>query len=236
MPNTHRPSPDWRDVYASLKDRIDSGVLARGAELPTMTELARHHGLSQHGARKVLERLRREGHAQSWQGLGYRVAHEPIVYRIERCPRFGQAMTRLGHSAVTRMIGTRIMEMAPELAHAAGGNPGRVARSEILRTVDSCPVALSRVHFPARRFPAITGTLAETGSVSLSLAVHGVGDYRRGRTRLRARLPDVHEARALQVPVRQAVIETIGVDVDADGEVVEITQSVWRADRVKISF
>lgn len=61
---------DWRAIYRDLRSQIDRGDPAAGSRLPTIAGLAAQTGLTQHGARRVLERLRDEGRSQSCRDLG----------------------------------------------------------------------------------------------------------------------------------------------------------------------
>lgn len=112
----------------------------------------------------------------------------------------------------------------------------RVYQSELLRLVDGRPVSLARNHFQTDRFEGILEDLAATGSVTKALALHGVTIWRRKDTRVEARLPTPHETLALKIPAQQPVIVTTGVNVDEDGEVVEVSQTTLRADRVALEI
>lgn len=226
----------WRGVCAELRRRIDDGRLAPGAALPTLAALARESGLTQHGARRVMARLRDEGRVQSWQGLGHRVAEPRIAYRIDRRTRFGGNLARQGRSAAAELIATRVVAAPPEVAREMRLAPGaRVHQAEILRRVEGRPVLLQRSHFPADRFERIADVLARAGSVTAALAALGVDDYARQDTRIEARGPTAHEALVLDIPASQPVIVTLGANTDEEGAVIELAHSVWRADRVTFS-
>lgn len=223
----------WRDVYRDLRGRIDDGRLAPGAALPTLSALARGAGLTPHGARRVMARLRDEGRVQSWQGRGHRVAQPRVAYRIASRTRFGANLAGQGRAASCELLAARTVALPRGLARDMGLPPGtRVHQAEMLRRVDGSPVVLTHSHFPAGRFDGILDDLAAEAGVTEALAAHGVADYRRRHTRIEVRLPSAHEGLVLKIPPSQPAAITVGANVDEDDEVVEVSQSVWRADRV----
>ena len=237
MSQSDTTTTDWRDVYRCLRRQIDHGVLAPGSRLPTIAALASDHGLTPHGARRVLESLRDDGKVTSWQGHSNRVAEPQLTYRVDRNPGFGRNTARLGHQASSRLIVARMTRATAEIAKAMSLRTGtRIYQSELLRMVDGRPVSLARNHFHTDRFEGILEDIAATGSVTKALALYGVTVWHRKYTRLAARLPTSHETLALDIPAQQPVIVTMGVNVDEDGVVVEVSKSPLRADRIALEI
>lgn len=233
MAQVDRLAGNWRAVYRELRERIDRKDLPPGAALPTIAQLAEDHGLSAHGARSALGRLREEGRAKSWQGFGYRVAENRINYRIDDRPRFGATMMRIGRDGTSNVLATRAIRISPELAKDMRLRPGtRVWQTEIVRLVEDRPVLLTRNHFPFERFDGIGATLAASKSVTRALAAHGVNDFYRKRTRIEVRMPTAHEGLQLGIPSNQPVLVTTGANEDNDGQVVELSHTIWRGDCV----
>ena len=236
---SHEPEPtsDWRAVYRTLRGRIERGELSAGDRLPTIAALSARMGITRHGARRALERLRDEGRTQSWQGLGYRVAEPTVDIHLDSFPRWGANAARSGRLGAARMISSRTIRADRELARDMGLKLGaRVYLAELVRSADNRPMALSRSHFPIARFNGILDDLSETGSVTRALARHGITDCRRSRTRLAGRMPTAHEALVIGMPRGQPVMVSTGVNTDPDGAVVEVSVSVFRADCVKFEF
>lgn len=229
---------DWIEAYRSLRMDIDQGRLAPGSVLPTIAELANSAGLTAYGARRVLERLRQDGRAQSWQGKGYRVAIPLIRLQIfEKRPTFGEHVRALGFDTSSNLISARTVRPPHEIAQRMGASHNnRVERTEVLRKANGKAVALSVDYFARDRLEGINRTLAQTGSVSASLAQHGVSSYKRDRTILSARLPTAHEALLLDIPRSQQVFATLGANLDADGTVLQVSKGIWRADCVTYEF
>lgn len=226
------------DVYTALRRDIDRGVLAPGIRLPTISNLANSFGLTPYAARRVMERLRNEGRVQSWQGKGFHVAMPLIRLRLDvKRPIFGDHLREMGFSSASEMISARTVGLPVEVAGRMGTRPGAKAKkTETLRKANGRPVALSIDYFPHRVFEGIEETLAQTGSVSRSLAVHGVPTYSRDYTSLEARLPSAHEALVLAIPRSQPVYATLGANIAPDGMIIQISRGIWRADCVSYEF
>lgn len=237
MHDQREPKGHYHRVYLAFRDRIERGDLQPGDALPTLAQLADRHGMTTHGARKVMARLRKEGIVQSWQGVGHRVSEKRVTYRIDDQPRFNTNLARLGQRGDTRLLTTRLIGLPTRLADDMGLRPGtRMIQTEVLRFADGRPLVLAKNFFPADRFEGIEVALAETQSVSQSLASYGVSRFERIRTKVETRMPSGHEALLLDIPANQPVLVTIGRNVDGAGVVVELSYSVSRGDAVTIEI
>ncbi|MEO0989348.1 MAG: GntR family transcriptional regulator [Pseudomonadota bacterium] len=228
----------WLDAYRGLREDIERGRLAPGQDLPTLSALAKTAGLTSHGARRVMDRLRQDGHVQAWQGKGFRVAIPKIRLNLRaKRPAFREHMEALGWSSNSEVIAGRSMRLTHELARRMRQRSGtKVISTETIRKVNGRAVALSTDYFLQDRLSGIDATLAETGSVSRSLAAHGVPTYKRDITSLEARLPSAHEALVLSIPKNQPIYMTLGANCGPDGDIVQLSRGVWRADCVVYEF
>lgn len=227
----------WRHVYRGFRDRIDQGELKPGDTLPTLARLAALHGLTTHGARRVMARLRSEGRVESWQGVGHRVSEKRVTYRIDNRPRFNSNLARLGQRGDTHLLATRLIGLPTRFSGAMGLPPGtRMIQTEVLRFADGRPLVLAQNYFPADRFQGIERALAESRSVSQALATFGVSRFERTRTGVETRMPSGHEALLLEIPANQPVLVTTGRNVDVAGRVVELSYAVSRGDAVTIEI
>jgi DNA-binding GntR family transcriptional regulator len=221
-------------VYREMRDRIRRHDAEPGAALPTIADLSKRHGLSRHGARRVLEKLRDDGLAHSWQGKGYRVAIPLIPIRMDNDrPSFHENVARAGRSSSSELTSAKLVGLPAQYARRMHQRTGhRVLCTETVRCVDDKVSALSMDFFSAGRFGTLSRALAETGSVSEALATHGVSHYRRDFTSIASRLPTAHEAVVLGIPRSQPVYETVGGNLDKRGEIFQVSTAVWRADCV----
>lgn len=229
---THRG--EWLSVYRSLRHDIHLGTLTPGEKLPTIAALAQSANLSRHGARRVMENLCADGVVQSWQGKGFCVALPKIRLRLNvHQPVFSENIRAMGFAAKSRVVSSKHQalprDLAPRMLRRAGTE---VTRTETLREVDGRTVALSVDFFLKDRLDGIADSLRKTGSVSASLSELGVPYYKRDRTTFEVRLPTPHEALMLDIPPQQPVYATLGANLAPDGQVVQLSQGVWRGDCV----
>ena len=224
----------WTSAYRDLLHDIKVGAFAPGAELPTIAGLAKSAGLTNHGARRAMEQLCREGYAQSWQGKGFRVAMPRLQFRLDaRRPTFAEHARAQGFQPASTLIAGKPRCLPRDLAKRMQCRAGTaVLWTETKRKVNGCVVALSIDYFRRDRLDGIVETIAETGSVSQSLAIHGVDGYRRDRTLFETRLPSAHEALVLGIPRTQPVYATLGANLAKDGTIVQLSQGIWRGDCV----
>ena len=227
-------SMKWVSVYCDMRHDIKSGAYDAGADLPTIAALAKSTGLTKHGARRAMERLCLEGYAQSWQGKGFRVAMPRLRFRLdERKPAFSEHVRAQGFESASELIAGKPQRLPRNLANRMQCRAGTgVLWTETLRKANGRVVALSVDYFHKDRLHGIVDTIADTGSVSQSLAIHGVTSYRRDRTSFETRLPSAHEALVLGIPPLQPVFATLGANLAKDGTVVQVSQGIWRGDCV----
>ncbi|GAA2930007.1 winged helix-turn-helix domain-containing protein [Streptomyces enissocaesilis] len=69
--------PRWRQVYALLEERIDSGQYRPGERLPSALAIVEETGISPVTARRVLKELRDAGLAYMEPGIGTFVTRLP---------------------------------------------------------------------------------------------------------------------------------------------------------------
>jgi DNA-binding GntR family transcriptional regulator len=55
------PVAPWRQIHARLRAQIDSGELAPGDRVPSITTLAQEYGVALTTVRKALDQLKAEG-------------------------------------------------------------------------------------------------------------------------------------------------------------------------------
>lgn len=235
MSNRCIETQGWRAVADELRRSISVGDLPPGSRLPSLSDLARSTGLSLHGARRAMEHLCKGGHVVAWQGRGYYVAEDTFMYRIHSGTRFGENLRAEGKTFETRLLDIRMSRAPADIARHFGIRQGApVRRAELLRLVGRRPAILARHYYAIPRFAAVADRLSTTGSVTAAFRLLGLPDFHRRETLIGTRLPTPVEASCLEIPTRQPVIVTTGINVDAADQVVEVSQSLSRGDRVAL--
>ena len=160
--NPADPRPLYQQLAAQLRERINSGELLPGAQMPTEAELMEQHQASRNTVRLALGRLRAEGLLTSRQGKGSFVRAEgPIKYYASltgsrrrrreadrRRDTFAQQVEAQGKTP--RQVSTTEVihadgELAEHLALAAGEEVG--VRRRVMYA-DDLPVQLGNSYYP----------------------------------------------------------------------------------------
>ncbi|MFC9436272.1 GntR family transcriptional regulator [Nocardia sp. NPDC057030] len=117
-----RPVPEFDEVLPKylrisgyLRDRIERGELAPGAEVPSERELAAQWKVARPTAAKALNTLRQQGIVESRRGSGTYVADGPVVR--ERAPHYGSAYAE---GATETVLEAAIVAAPGHVAEALG--------------------------------------------------------------------------------------------------------------------
>lgn len=224
----------WRQIAQSLADEIDAARFPDG-RLPTEPDLAARFRVNRHTIRRAIGALADQGLVRVEQGRGMFVASGHIDYLLGRRTRFSTNLQREGRAPSHRLVSaTRV---APDdatrrdLGLAAGEE---IVEIETLGHADEVPVSFAVHRFPAARFAALPDAFAAMGSITAALTACGLADYTRQTTRLLARLPTEREARYLEQPASRPVLQTEGINIDAEGRPIQRSTTVFAGDRVQI--
>ncbi|WP_027289534.1 phosphonate metabolism transcriptional regulator PhnF [Rhodovibrio salinarum] len=226
----------WRQIAQELEAQIDAGALRPGAQLPTEAALAQRYGVNRHTARRAVADLEDRGLVTVAQGRGTFVCTELIDYRLSRRTRFSENIRRNKQTPGGKLLAAAVVQadraIAERLQIPIGAN---VQRLDSLRTADGVPINLSHQHFPGDRFPGLADAVERHGAITPALAEYGVGDYTRRETRLSARPASRREARLLALAEGAPVLVAENLNVDPDGRPVEVSQTLYAADRVQLT-
>ena len=226
----------WRQIAGELEAQVADGRLAPGAQLPTEAALARHYGVNRHTARRAVADLEERGLVTVAQGRGTFVCTELIDYRLSRRTRFSENIRRNNQVPGGKLLAAATIEAEKAIAERLEIPVGaRVQRLDSLRTADGVPINLSQQHFPGDRFPGLAEAVQRHGAITPALAEYGVGDYTRRETRLSARPASRREARLLQLSEGAPVLVSENLNVDPQGRPVEVSQTLYAADRVQLT-
>src|SRR5271168_4823621 len=83
--------PMYLKIAAEIRKQIDTGVLARGAQLPTEGDLSERYGASRNTIRDAMKRLTSEGLVETRPGQGTFVTRwiDPFVTVLTANPESG---------------------------------------------------------------------------------------------------------------------------------------------------
>ena len=230
-------TPLWRTIADALQRDIASNVLKPGDRLATEQALTARFGVNRHTVRRAIAELAELGVLRAEQGRGTFVQTGRIDYQITRRTRFSATMRAQERETGGLLLASGEERADHRIAEALGikaGSPVMVL--ELLRSADGFPVAIGRHVFAKQRFPAVLADYERTHSITEALALAGVADYVRGRTQVSTRLPSPEEARLLQVPKTRPLLVTEAVNLDMDGQPIELGIARFPGDRVQLVF
>lgn len=228
----------WRRIRDGIAERIDTGHLVPGAQLPTESALCAEFDAGRHSVRRAVQALAMEGKLRVVQGRGTFVESAPLIrYAIGRRTRFrqnllDQGLTPSGEHLTAETIPAPA-SIADEMSLATAEPVHRLLRRGM---ADGVPVSLGLSWHPARLLPDYLAHRQSGMSVTQAYAAHGILDYFRKRTEIFARRPDRDEARLLAQHPDQPVLVVVKTDVTPDGRVIGHSEAIWAADRVRFTI
>lgn len=227
----------WSAIAASLRNDIAEGVYGLGAKLPTEAALAGRFGVNRHTVRRAISALADEGLVYSRRGAGVFVTTTPTDYPMGKRVRFHQNLRAAGRSPTKT-----VLSLETRAAHASERDALALAQGcqvhvyEGLSLSDNQPIALFRSVFPAARFPALLTHLTDDPSVTAALGHFDVFDYTRASTRVNGKLATATQALHLQVREGAPILRTIGINIDMQGDPIELGHTWFAGDKVTLTL
>ncbi|MEX2449395.1 MAG: phosphonate metabolism transcriptional regulator PhnF [Rhodospirillales bacterium] len=222
----------WRQIAEALRDDIHRKAFVKAGRLPPEQELAARFDVNRHTVRRAIAELETEGLVRTEHGRGTFVLDGFVNYQLGKRTRFSENIRQLNMEPSREVIQV-LMEPAPtNVAKALGLKDGSpVIRLETRSRANKLIISIATHYFSARRFPGLTEIFKKENSITEALKKLGVDDYRRKKTCITARMPDVAEARQLEIPKNQPVLVAEAVNVDSNGKPLEFGISRSPANR-----
>lgn len=251
MPNR----PKYRQIASDLRDKIESGELGRGTQLPTEVELGKQYGASRNTIRDALRWLANLDLVQARTGQGTFVVDKPDPFRtaltdVQELPdeqEAGFGGEREAYAAEVSAQGRKPEQSEPkvEVKKATGVIAAELQLAEGSfvvvrhqeRHIDGAPYSLQTTFYPMRLVEEgatdlIQAEDMESGAVryleeKLDIKQAGWSD------RITVRLPDQNEAEFFNLPEdgRIAVFETFRTGYDGSLRPLRLTVTVYASDR-----
>lgn len=227
----------WQSVASDLADQIRSGRLAPGERLPKESDLAAKVGLSRHSLRRMLLELVRQGLVEVTPRIGARVLSPRLRFHVSTDDRFNANVEMAGRRPGTVVLSINEVIAPPEVAELL-----RVAKRTpaielyTLRTANDVPLALMRAWLPADRFSRVGELFQSTGGYPAAYAKLGIYTYKRTSTLISARPASDEECQHLDLKPGATVLVSLTVDVDDQGEPINVIEAVFAAERTEFQF
>ncbi|MFI6030710.1 GntR family transcriptional regulator [Amycolatopsis magusensis] len=237
--------PAYVRIAAEWAERIDSGNLRHGDQLPTRDELAEQYGVSKTVIRDALGLLHQDGYLESGTRRGTRVYRlrrfELPMYVLEADDRgrdaFEDAVKAQGGSPYQH-IRVETVAPNPQIVEALNLEAGELATvRRRLRTIDGVPYCIVDSYFP---HALVRGTAIENpeniqrGGRHV-LRENGMEMVRHHDT-IRSRRPHAREISELGISAGLPIIRHDRLSRTAEGKPVRFMMSVFPSDRWEITY
>ena len=227
--------PLYSQIVSIVKRNISAGTLVTGDLLPSEAELCKTFDISRSTVRQAIGTLESEGLVVRKQGRGTFVAEPKVRRRTENVYSFTSEISSMGMTPSSRLIDFQVIEPTPDIVRMLEltGPESKVYRFSRVRNVNDEPLILETSFYPQYIYPKLTRELLETHSFYSLLYEVGI---------VPANAVDSYEA----VPLNRKECELLGCKpgscgffvqrrtFNENGMCYEFTQSIMRADRVKL--
>lgn len=232
-------APKYHRVADALRREIRDGELAPGQRLPAETTLVERFRMSLPTIRQALGVLRAEGLIESRHGIGTFVKEQRRLQRRSR-GRYGSARAHqklLSHGFRHEIVFAGRGPVPAHIAEVMGVDPGTevvIRRRHLFDQDTNQPEEIGASYLPVE---VVGGTYLEEPEVvpkALFLCVEELTGrrYTRARDQWIARMPTADESGILELPTGAPVMHVVHTARDEDGDVLEVSESIWPADRV----
>jgi len=221
-----------------------AGVLARevrtqhraGDQLPSESALAKRFAVNRHTVRRALDELVAAGMVTRHQGWGTQVVDRRLDYMVSAGSKVTHNLAELGLNTETRCLAQSVVRPPEAIAQRFGlGDDQGLLCVDTLRCVDGAPLLRLRHWLHAERVPGWCERY-RGGSTRALLDQHYGLRLTRSGVRLEASQADRDDSRLLQCPHLAPLLVLTSDNVDDKRQLVEVSVSRARADRVAYHF
>lgn len=225
--------PKYQRIYQHYADRIQSGELQDGQQLPTEEELCRLFGVSRVTVRNALNELAYQGYIVKKHSKGSFVRAGVASMCLDSLQGFTEEMARRGLTASARLLRAEL-ENAGMLAAAKLDidERSKVYIIERLRLVEGEPMAIEKVILPYFCCPDLI-------KHDLSQSLYGILDREYGlrlaqaNQVLEAALAGKRESELLAIRQKAPVLRMERTSFLGNHTPLEYAVSVYRGDKYK---
>lgn len=238
----HLPEHLYQVVEADLRQKIISGELPNGAQIPTEGELCDNYNVSRITVRRAVQNLTDEGLLYKLRGRGTFVssAKVSLVNRYGNRPlrRAGLSeLSRSGHFSAKKSLGSALIQADAHVAQMleiAQGEP--VQYIERLAFVNNNPAAIDKVYASPAVLANLIDLLVEPASLFDLIENHYGLQVGLEEMTIDASIAGAREAELLSCAVGSPVFLYGHVTRDNDGRVLHYSETTWRADYSSVSY
>ena len=236
MNTSPQPSTAWKRIADDLCLLLEKGDMHKGDCLPPASELASRYGVHRHTVRQAYLHLQELGLLRTEQGRGTFYQGAQLVYPLGRRVRFRENLRRQALDPKSQIITCEKIAASANIAGRLGLKTGEpIWRAMLLNLTGTKPLSIGRHHVALKHAPNLEADLVEAGgSFTAAFAASGICDYERRSTKISARLASDEEAQWLKIRPNVPVLVTNGLDCDENGAPLQVTEAIFRADKMEL--
>jgi GntR family transcriptional regulator len=219
----------------AIRGRIKRRELLPNDRIPSERELCDQYQISRITVRKALSTLIQEGLILSVSGKGTYVAEMPLREELSPLSSFTQDLERRGMKASSKILDLTIVPAAGEFAARLRVPRGsELVRLERLRLADGLPIAVQLTYLPHHLCPDLHKSNFADHSLYAVLRERYGMHLVRSDTIISAALAQPDEIARLNLKKPAAVLISEQITYLDNNEVIEVTRSVFHAERYKL--
>ncbi len=229
MVNRNNPLPLYVQVAEYWRERILSGQIAPGEQLPTEGELANLHGVSRITIKQAISSLSHQGLVQTRQGKGTFVIPAKLQWDLGRLSSFTEDMQARHLHPGARLLRRMLVNECPLLE----AKDIYFICIERLRLADEEPMALETIWVPHDLCPELMQEDLEGASIYRLFEERFGLKLARADQYLEASTADLKEAELLGIKENSPVLRLERITYLSSGRPCEAAWSVYRGDRYR---
>ncbi len=227
--------PLYSQLVSIVKRNISAGTLTAGDLLPSEAELCKNFDISRSTVRQAIGELESEGLVVRKQGRGTFVAEPKVRRKTEIIHSFTSAMSSMGLVPSSTLIEFDVIDPTPDIVKVLelSGTDTKVYRFTRIRNVDGEPLILETSFYPQYIYPKLTRDLLQTHSFYSLLYEVGIIPANAVES-YEAVVMSRKEAELLKCRPGSSAFFVHRRTYTEMGMVYEFTESLMRADRIKL--
>ncbi|WP_258580647.1 phosphonate metabolism transcriptional regulator PhnF [Mesorhizobium sp. AR02] len=227
--------PRWRQIELTLLKEIDAGAFRVGQKLPGENVLAPHFGVTRTTVRRALGELQNKGVLRIERGRGAFVERR-IQYGLGAGSSFMANLRDASLEPAVEILAKFEVSASTEIANRLQipiGEPVLVI--DTVGKASDLTISVSRHHLPLRLFPDALNRISSFSCITEVYRLFGYENTRRTHCHIEARLPSSEEARRLEQPKTEPILEVESVKM-IDETPIDYSIGRFSAARVSVYF
>lgn len=231
------PIPLYYQLVEQIKEKIQSGELKPGAQLPSERELGEQFGISRMTVRQAIAYLVRAGVLWVKQGLGTFVSEPKLAHDTLHLLGFTEEMIRQGGVATSQVLEQQVVEPPRSVVIGLKLSSGQlVVKIVRLRLIGQTPLLLETSFIPVTICWGLEREDLTTQSLYALLEQRYGLRLKYARQTLEATMANDYESELFGIEPGTPMILLEGVTLTEQNQPVEFFKAIYRGDRFKFEL